>query len=53
VAPTSVSFGDAGVNESGPAQKAQIANVGAIAVVISGIAVTGTNARDFTETNTQ
>jgi len=50
IAPTSVSFGYAGVNMPSATRSVQISNTSAIAVAISNIAVTGTNVGDFKPT---
>ena len=48
----SVAFGNQGVHTTSAAQTVKITNSGTAALTISGIAVTGTNASDFAQTNT-
>ncbi len=48
----SLSFGNQGVNTTSDAQTVKITNTGTAALTISSIAVTGTNANNFAQTNT-
>ncbi len=50
--PTSLSFGNQNTSTTSSAQSATLTNSGTAALTISGIAVTGTNASDFAQTNT-
>ncbi|MBV9710420.1 MAG: choice-of-anchor D domain-containing protein, partial [Ktedonobacteraceae bacterium] len=47
-----LSFGNQGMNKTGPVQTVKITNSSSAVLTISNIAVTGTNAGDFTQTNT-
>jgi len=51
IAPINVNFGYAGVNMPSATRSVQISNTSAIAVAISNISVTGTNAGDFKPAN--
>jgi hypothetical protein len=51
LAPTSLSFGNQKVHTKGAAKKITMTNKGTGPVNISGISITGTDAKDFTETN--
>src|ERR1039458_306265 len=48
----SISFPSTAVNTAAAAQTISLSNPGSAALSISGITITGTNAGDFTETNT-
>jgi Abnormal spindle-like microcephaly-assoc'd, ASPM-SPD-2-Hydin len=50
--PTSLSFGNQLINTTSPAQTVTLTNSGTAPLTISSIGDTGTNAGDFTETNT-
>jgi hypothetical protein len=50
--PTTVSFGNQNVGSSSPAQAVTLTNSGTLPLSISSIALTGTNATDFAQTNT-
>ncbi len=50
--PTSVSFANQNVGTSSPAQAVTLTNSGTMSLSISSIALTGTNATDFAQTNT-
>ena len=50
--PTLLNFGNANVGSSSPGQTVTLTNSGTIPLSISNIALTGTNANDFTQTNT-
>jgi hypothetical protein len=52
ISPTSLSFGQQGVNTSSPAQAITVTNTGTAAVTINSIAVGGTNTGDFSQSNT-
>ena len=52
LAPTSVSFGNQTQGTTSAAQTVTLTNSGTAALSITGISVTGTNAADFTQTNT-
>ncbi len=52
LAPTILSFGNTNVGSSATAQTATVTNTGTGTLTITSIGVTGTNAGDFTETNT-
>jgi hypothetical protein len=47
-----LSFGNQGVNKTGPVQTVKVTNSSSAALTISKIAVTGTNVSDFIQTNT-
>ncbi|HET8910464.1 MAG TPA: choice-of-anchor D domain-containing protein [Ktedonobacteraceae bacterium] len=47
-----LSFGNAALNAAAPAQTVTFTNTNASAITINSLAVTGTNASDFTQTNT-
>jgi hypothetical protein len=49
--PTSLSFGNQNVGTTSGAKGIQLKNTGNAVLTISGIAITGTNATDFTQTN--
>jgi hypothetical protein len=49
---TSLAFGSQSVGTTSPAQTVSLSNTGGAALSISSIAVTGTNASDFAQTNT-
>lgn len=51
VTPNSLAFSDQGLNTISPAQKVTLTNSGTATLSISQIAISGTNAADFTETN--
>ena len=50
--PTTVAFGNQGVNSTSAGQTVTVTNSGTAALTITGITVTGTNAGDFAPTNT-
>jgi len=52
LSPTSLNFGNQPVGTKSLAQKITLSNKGSVAVSISSISVTGTNAADFAQTNT-
>jgi hypothetical protein len=52
LSPVSLSFGNQSVGTAGAAQTVTLTNNGSASLSISSIAVTGTNAGDFSETNT-
>ena len=52
LSPTSVSFGSKNVGTTSAAQTVTLTNTGTAPLTISGIAVNGTNAADFAQTNT-
>src|SRR5207237_5895823 len=52
LSPASLSFGNQTVGASSAAQSITLSNTGAAALSISGIAITGTNSGDFTQTHT-
>src|SRR5262249_37855579 len=49
--PTSLNFGNQNVNTTSAVQTATVTNTGTATLTITGIALTGTNAGDFAETN--
>src|SRR5207249_5545658 len=52
LSPASLSFGNQTVSTSSAAQSITLSNTGTAALSISGIAITGTNSGDFTQTHT-
>ena len=52
LSPASLSFGNQTVGASSAAQSITLSNTGTAALSISGIAITGTNSGDFTQTHT-
>ena len=52
IAPGSLAFGNQTINTTSAAQTATLTNMGNAALSIADITVTGTNASDFTQTNT-
>src|SRR6266566_455372 len=52
LSPASLSFGNQTVGASSAAQSITLSNAGTAALSISGIAITGTNSGDFTQTHT-
>jgi hypothetical protein len=52
IAPGSLAFGNQTINTTSAAQTVTLTNTGNAALSIAGITVTGTNASDFTQTNT-
>lgn len=52
LSPLSLSFGGIGENETTPAKIVTLTNLGATAMTISSISITGTDATDYAETNT-
>jgi Bacterial Ig-like domain (group 3)/FG-GAP-like repeat/HYDIN/CFA65/VesB-like, Ig-like domain/Abnormal spindle-like microcephaly-assoc'd, ASPM-SPD-2-Hydin len=50
--PTSLMFGNQPVGTKSPPKRVTLSNKGSVAVSITGISFTGTNAADFAETNT-
>jgi hypothetical protein len=52
LSPTSLNFGNQPVGTKSLPKKITLSNKGSVAVSITGISITGTNAGDFAETNT-
>ena len=52
LSPTSLAFGNQGVNSTSAGQAVTVTNSGTAALAISGITFTGTNPGDFAQTNT-
>jgi len=52
LSPTSLSFGDQAVNTASPAKTVTLKNTGTTSLTITAIAITGTNAGDYAQTNT-
>jgi probable HAF family extracellular repeat protein len=52
LSPTSLSFGSVAIGSASPAQTVTLTNVGTTTLTVTGIAITGTNAGDFVQTNT-
>jgi len=52
LSPTSLDFGSVAVGTTSPAKTVTLTNVGTTTLSITGIAITGTNAGDFAQTNT-
>jgi FG-GAP-like repeat/Abnormal spindle-like microcephaly-assoc'd, ASPM-SPD-2-Hydin/Divergent InlB B-repeat domain len=52
LSPTSVNFGSVSVGVTSAAKTVTLTNVGATTLTITGIAITGTNAGDFSQTHT-
>jgi ASPM-SPD-2-Hydin domain-containing protein/centrosomal CEP192-like protein/HYDIN/CFA65/VesB family protein len=51
LSPSSLSFGNQNIGTTSPSQAITLSNTGASSLSISSIAITGTNAGDFSETN--
>ena len=52
LSPTSLNFGDQAVNTASPAKTVTLKNTGTASLTITAIAITGSNAGDFAQTNT-